>query len=69
MNVFPVRLANFQKKEEIKKKKLANFQRKQKKEEKEIGKFSGIEIDIFFFFPSSNESSLNIFRMLQMKLL
>lgn len=68
MNVFPVRLANFQKKEEIKKKKLANFQRKQKKEEKEIGKFSEIEID-FFFFPSSNESSLNIFRMLQMKLL
>lgn len=49
MNVFPVRLANFQKKEEIKKKKLANFQRKQKKKEKEIGKFSGIEIDIFFF--------------------
>lgn len=49
LNVFPVRLANFQKKEEIKKKKLANFQRKQKKEEKEIGKFSGIEIDIFFF--------------------
>lgn len=28
---------------------MANFQRKQKKEEKEIGKFSEIEIDIFFF--------------------
>lgn len=44
-----------------KKKKLANFQRKKKREEKGIGKFSGIEIDIFFFPP--NESSLNIFRM------
>lgn len=49
-------LANFQewriKKKIKKKKKLVNFQKK-KKEEKEIGKFSVIEIEIFF----SNEAN------------
>lgn len=44
-----------------KKKEIGQFPKEKKKEEKGIGKFSGIEIDIFFSPP--NESSLNIFRM------
>lgn len=51
MNVFPVRLANFQKKEEIKKKEIGQFPKETKKGRKRNWQVFRNRNRYFFFFP------------------